>query len=69
LAQRILSGLRTDTVLASSLPRVDIHVDNGAVVLQGNVQSELQRDTIAAAVRRAAGASPVRNELAVRPAR
>jgi osmotically-inducible protein OsmY len=65
MAQRILQGLRTDTALSSLLPRVDIHVADGKVTLQGTAQSEEQRQTIVSAVRRAAGAGNVSDELRV----
>jgi len=55
LAQRILNGLRTDTVLAPLLPIVDINVADGRVILQGTVQTEQQKRAIVSAVQRAAG--------------
>jgi osmotically-inducible protein OsmY len=67
LAQGILQGLRTDRILSTMLPRVDINVADGRVVLQGEVQSDEQRRTIESAVRRAAGASVVEDQLQVRP--
>jgi osmotically-inducible protein OsmY len=65
LAQNILQGLRTDALLASLLPTVNINVSGGRVVLQGTVQSEQQKQTIASVVQRAAGASNVENQLQV----
>jgi osmotically-inducible protein OsmY len=65
LAQQILSDLRTDTVLASSVPKVNIYVADGQVTLRGIVQTEQQRQTIANTVQRAAGVNNVRNELRV----
>jgi osmotically-inducible protein OsmY len=69
LAQRILQGLRTDTALTSLLPVVDIHVADGRVNLRGTVQGEEQRRTIVSAVRRAAGADNVVDEIRVVEAR
>jgi len=69
LAQRILEGLRTDTVLASMLPVVDIQVADGKVTLQGNVQNSQQKQTIATAVQRAAGTGNVMDLLRVQPSR
>jgi osmotically-inducible protein OsmY len=65
LAQNILQGLRTDTILHSLLPTVNINVAGGRVILQGNVQSEQQKQAIASVVQRAAGASNVENQLQV----
>jgi osmotically-inducible protein OsmY len=69
IAQRILQGLRTDAVLSTLLPRVDIHVADGKVTLEGTAQSEEQRQTIVSTVRRAAGAGNVIDELRVREPR
>lgn len=69
LAERILQGLQTDQALASQMPTVNINVTGGRVVLEGNVQSEQQRQTIGNVVQRAAGASNVENQLQVSPAR
>jgi osmotically-inducible protein OsmY len=65
LAQRILDGLRTDTVLGSLLPMVDINVAGGKVTLQGTVQNEQQRRAITSAVRQAAGMDNVEDQLQV----
>jgi len=69
VAQRILEGLRTDSVLPSLLPVVNIDVNNGRVVLRGMVQSDAQRRTIVAAVQRAAGVGNVYDELQIQPPR
>jgi osmotically-inducible protein OsmY len=66
LAQRILHELRADTILPSLLPMVNITVADGRVTLDGNVQSEQQRQTIESAVRRATGANTVNDLLQVR---
>lgn len=66
LAQRILQGLQTDTALSQMLPHVVINVSQGRVVLQGTVQSEAQRQSIADAVRRATGGQNLDNQLQVR---
>jgi osmotically-inducible protein OsmY len=66
MAQRILQELRTDTILPSLLPMVNITVADGRVTLEGNVQSEQQRQTIESAVRRAAGGNSVNDQLQVR---
>jgi hyperosmotically inducible protein len=65
LGERILEGLRTDTVLAAVFPHVNIHVQNGVIVLRGSVQNEQQRQTIVSAVQRAAGTNNVRDELRI----
>ena len=65
MAQRILQELRTDTILPSLLPMVNITVSGGRVTLEGNVQSEQQRRTIDAAVQRAAGVNNVNDQLQV----
>src|SRR3954468_5008378 len=64
MAQRILQELRTDTILQTLLPSVNITVSGGQVVLQGRVQSEQQKRSIYSAVQRATGGN-VRNELVV----
>jgi osmotically-inducible protein OsmY len=65
VAQRILQGLRTDTTLSALLPAVTINVSNGKATLMGRVHNEQQRQTIVSAVRRAAGAGNVIDELRV----
>lgn len=65
LAQKILSGLRTDEALATSVPRVSIDVADGQVTLRGIVQNEQQKQTILSTVQDAVGADNVRNELKV----
>ena len=65
VAQNILQGLQTDQALNSLLPKVDINVANGRVILQGMVQNQQQKNTIASAVERAAGAGNVDNRLQV----
>jgi len=67
LAQRVLDGLRTDTILAPLLPVVNINITSGRVNLQGTVQSEQQKHAIEAAVQRAAGVENVVDELQVYP--
>jgi len=66
LAQRILHELRTDTILPSLLPTVNITVSGGRVTLEGNVQNEQQRRVIDSAIQRAAGGSNVSDMLQVR---
>jgi osmotically-inducible protein OsmY len=63
LAQRILDSLQTDTALAAMLPSVNILVSGGRVVLQGQVQTGQQKQTIDSVVRQAAGPSPVEDQL------
>jgi osmotically-inducible protein OsmY len=65
LAERVLQGLRSDQALASLFPSVNINVSGGRVVLQGRVQTEQQKQTIASVVQRAAGATAVDNQLLV----
>ena len=65
-AQRILQELRTDTILPSLLPMVNITVSGGRVILEGNVQNERQRRAIETAVQRAAGGNNVTDRLQVR---
>ena len=69
LAQNVLSGLRTDTVLVSMLPVVDIHVSDGRVTLRGHVLNDEQRRAVVTAVERAAGTGNVVDELRIQPAR
>jgi osmotically-inducible protein OsmY len=69
LAQRVLDGLRTDSVVASMLPVVNIHVSDGRVVLRGSVLNDEQRRSIVSAVQRAAGVNNVYDELQIRPLR
>jgi hyperosmotically inducible periplasmic protein len=69
LAQRILDGLRTDSMLGNLLPSVDIQVAGGKVTLQGTVQTEQQKQAILSAVQRAAGVDNVQDELQVQTAR
>jgi osmotically-inducible protein OsmY len=66
LAQRVLDGLRTDAVVASMLPVVNIHVTDGRVILRGSVLNDAQRRSIVSTVRRAAGSNNVYDELRVR---
>jgi len=66
LAQRVLDGVRTDSVVASMLPVVNIHVTDGRVVLRGSVLNDEQRRNIVSAVQRAAGVNNVYDELVVR---
>ena len=65
LANRVLDNLRTDTMVTSALPVVDIHVNNGRVTLRGNVMTDDQRRNIVNAVQRAAGAHNVVDEIRV----
>jgi len=65
-AQRILQELRTDTILPSLLPMVNITVSGGRVILEGNVQNERQRRAIETAVQRAVGGRNVTDRLQVR---
>jgi osmotically-inducible protein OsmY len=65
LAQRILQELRTDTILPSLLPVVNITVSGGIVILDGYVQNERQRRAIDTATRRATGGQ-VENRLQIR---
>jgi len=70
VAQRVLDGLRTDAVMTTLLPVVNINVADGRVVLRGTVANEDQRRTIVSAVQRAAGVNNVFDELQVQyPAR
>ncbi|HVV70797.1 MAG TPA: BON domain-containing protein [Verrucomicrobiae bacterium] len=65
LAQRVLDGLRTNSALMAIFPSVDIEITGGRVVLQGQVQTEQQRQTIESAVRQAAGVNAVEDRLQV----
>jgi len=51
------------------LPNVDIQVAGGKVTLQGNVQTEQQKQAIVSAVQRAAGAENVQDQLQVQMGR
>jgi osmotically-inducible protein OsmY len=66
VAQRILHELRTDTILPSLLPMVNITVSGGRVTLEGNVQNEQQRRVIDSAIQRAVGGNNVSDMLQVR---
>jgi osmotically-inducible protein OsmY len=65
LGQRVLEGLRADTVVAAIIPKVGIHVQNGRIILRGTVQNDQQRQAIVAAVQRASGTGNVQDELRV----
>src|ERR1051326_1708714 len=65
VAQRILTGLRTDSAVAVIFPHVNIEVSDGKVTLRGTVQSIQQRRAIVAAVQQAAGFNNVFDELQV----
>ncbi|GEM_PF-6006391 len=65
ISQQILAGLKTDSALASSVPKVNIYVSDGQVILKGIVQTEAQRRSIENTVRSVAGTAIVRNELMV----
>lgn len=65
LSQQILAGLKTDSALASSVPKVNIYVSDGQVTLKGIVQTEEQRQAIENTVRSATGSTSIRNELMV----
>jgi len=65
-AQQILQELRTDTILPSLLPMVNITVSGGRVILEGNVQNDRQRRAIETAVQRAVGGNHVTDRLQVR---
>ncbi len=65
LAQQILQGLRTDTSLSNLMPKVNINVSEGRVVLEGHVQNDQQRRTIENIVRRAAANANVENRLQI----
>lgn len=65
LAQRVLDGLRTDVAPAPPLPIVNIHVDDGRVILRGTVLDTEQRNRIVSSVQRAAGSNKVVDELRV----
>jgi len=65
LGERILAGLRTDTVLAATFPKVEIFVQNGQIVLHGTVQNEHQRRAILTAIQRASGTGNVRDDLRI----
>ena len=69
LGQRILEGLRADTVLPTLLPIVNIEVSQGRVIVRGTVQNYEQKRQILAAVRQSAGVSNVIDELQVSPPR
>jgi len=66
LAQRIADNLRTDTVLPTLIPDVNISVAGGRVTLRGIVQSDSQRRAIISAVQRVPGVTSVYDELRLR---
>ncbi len=57
--------LRSETTLTSSVPNVNIYVADGRITLRGIVRDEQQRQTIIAAVQRAAGENSLQDELHV----
>jgi osmotically-inducible protein OsmY len=65
VAQRIIQGLQTDSAVATMMPKVNITVEGGRVVLRGTVQNEQQRRQIINAVSQAAGTSVNADELQV----
>jgi hypothetical protein len=67
LGQRILEGLRADTVLPTLMPIVNIEVSESRVIIRGTVQSHDQKRTIVSAIQRAAGVNNVYDELQVSP--
>jgi hypothetical protein len=67
LGQRILEGLRGDTVLPTLMPVVNIEVADNRVTVRGSVQSHEQKRSILSAVQRAAGVNNVYDELQVSP--
>jgi hyperosmotically inducible periplasmic protein len=66
LGQRIVDSLRTDTVLPTLAPAVNINIAEGKVTLRGMVQSEQQRRAIIASVQRVPGVTAVYDELRLR---
>lgn len=67
LADNIRKQLEYDTGLAPSLQNVTIDVDDGAVILQGTVKSELDARVIVDDLRNIAGVSRVNDELEIDP--
>src|SRR5262249_27995649 len=65
LAQRLINGLEADTTLPNLLPKVNVNITDGRVILSGTAQNEQQRRFIEDAVRRAAGVSAVENQLQI----
>jgi osmotically-inducible protein OsmY len=65
LAQRVINGLQTDAVLPNVLPKVNIEVADGRIILRGTVQNEEQRRAIEDAVRRAVGVGAVDDQLQI----
>jgi osmotically-inducible protein OsmY len=66
LGQKIADSLRTDTVLPTLAPMVNVNVAAGKVTLHGLVQNEQQRRAIIAAVQRVPGVTAVYDELRLR---
>jgi len=65
LAQRIITGLETDSAVPNLLPKVKVNIADGRVMLNGTVQNEQQRRFIEDAVRRVAGVSVVEDQLQI----
>lgn len=65
LAQRVINGLETDTALPTVLPKVNINVTDGRIILRGIVQNEQQRRAIEDAVQRAAGVGVIDDQLQI----
>lgn len=67
LADNIRRQLQYDAGLAPSLQNVTIAVDDGAVILQGTVKSELDARVIVDDLRDVAGVSRINDELEINP--
>lgn len=67
LNQRIRQALNTDTALASSVHKVQLNTNNGAVTLQGTVPTEKIKDDVGAKVQHVAGVTQVENHLQMAP--
>jgi osmotically-inducible protein OsmY len=65
LGQKIMQELRSNTSLAASIPMLRISLNNGKVVLKGNVKSETEKQQIESAVQRVTGVTTVDNQLQV----
>jgi osmotically-inducible protein OsmY len=65
LAQRILQNLQSSATLPTVLPRVNINVSGGRVILHGRVNTEAQREAITSSVAAVAGANNVVDDIRV----
>ncbi|HYG21223.1 MAG TPA: BON domain-containing protein [Verrucomicrobiae bacterium] len=65
LAQQISQELKKDASLGAALSHVNVTVNDGRVVLKGDVRNEVQRREIENTVQRVTGAATIDNQLRI----